>query len=139
MNPKKIKFLSFCGKFNSIVGYILGSFFTLGLMIDIFDNQPPPVNSVWFNIIKYLILFALSGFCIYSGIAIKRQIKRYKNYDDLISNRNITSIQIIAEINDQSINFTTIDIQKMIYSGYLKNMVVDTKQGKILIGNSKST
>lgn len=133
MESVKVKVSAICGKICSAIGYTLGGLMTLGFITQLTDGKPS-VYSATYDTFMYLLFFSLCGFLIYKGITIKRRIKRFKNYVNLISYSNITSLKNIAASSNQSIDFITKDIQKMIDKGYFKNAVINKKHGEVIIG-----
>lgn len=131
MKSIKSKVSAISGKICSILGYSLGLLMAIVLIANIADGKPSNY-SVGYDAFMYLLFFSISGFLICMGITAKRRLKRLKQYSGLISHSNITSLQRIAASTNQSIDFVTNDLQKMIDRQYLKNVIIDIGLGEIV-------
>ena len=134
MDASKVRifFYTVFGKIFSILGYFLGSVFLIALLVELTDGKQSEY-SFGYTASMYLVFLGLAGFLIFKGITIKNRIKRFKKYVGLISIEHITSLQNIASSINQSLDFVTKDIQKLINKKFFSNAYLDIKNGKIII------
>lgn len=128
----KVSVSTISGKICSVIGYFLAIILLISL-IGNSTNTTPSNYSLGFDIFMYILFFSLAGFLIFKGITIKRRIKRFKKYVGLISIEHITTLQNIASSTNQSIDFVTKDIQKLIDKKFFPNAYLDMKNGEVII------
>jgi len=130
MNTSKVAVVANAalGKILSIIGYIAGPLFLLVLLFGLPDEATAAVA------VMCLILIAISVLFITKGIQIKRRIKRFKQYIALISGQQMTSLENISASTNQTVDFVTKDLQKMIKMKFFANATIDTSANEIVIG-----
>lgn len=121
------------GKIASIVGYAI----TIILGLPLIFGAYPDAGTVIF----VLVIIGLAIGLIIYGVKTKGRIKRFKKYINVISVENQTSLENIASITSQSIDFVTKDLQKMIDKKLFINAYIDKKSNEIILQkrNSKVT
>ena len=85
-----------------------------------------------------IIIIACSVFAIIKGMQIKKRIKRFKQYIALISGQQMTSLENIAASTNQTVDFVSNDLQKMIKSKFFAQATIDTASNEIIIGGAKT-
>lgn len=140
MNSSKVAIVTniIIGKFLSIVGYTVGSFFLLAFFMHLFDGTIPS-SSKGPGIIACLIIIGISILLIIKGAKIKRLLKRFKIYVNLISTENMTSLENIASRTSQSIDFVKDDINTMINKKLFKNAYLDIKTNELIVSKQNAT
>ena len=114
------------GKAISVVSYVLLGFAGIFLLMAIFSDT---------SMLFAAVLFGVGGILVNNFARnMKKAGLRYKRYIDLVVNRNMTSIQSIA--NDTGVDYNTavIDLQKMIQLGYFTGAQLDPTRGTIFLG-----
>lgn len=136
MNTSKAAVIlnSILGKVLIIIGYVIGAFFLLGLIISIVNNSTSSTNRIVIFFMSSAFLF-LAVLLIIQGSKIKKIIKRFKKYVGLISMKNMTSLDSIASSTSQSIDFVRNDIQRMIDKRFFAAAYIDTNKNEIVILN----
>lgn len=113
------------GTLSSIIGYTIVIIFGIPLVLGAFKDAG--------SIIFVLICLAIAAVLIVNGIKIKKTIKRFKKYISIISVENQTSLENIASICSQSIDFVTNDLQKMINKKYFTNAYIDKSTNEFVL------
>ncbi|MBU5437296.1 hypothetical protein KQI42_04705 [Tissierella sp. MSJ-40] len=116
------------GKISSIFGWILTLFFTMGLVAIALDDMA----NESFTLIFFLIFVIIGIWLIMFGIRRKKLIRRFKEYEQIISSENETSINNIANITFQSSDFVMDDIQTMINKKLFTNVFIDKNDKRII-------
>lgn len=120
------------GKVASIIGYALGGFSLIVIVMALADIQ---AKGAFESGIVFVIVLAICVFLIRKGMVIKRRIKRFKQYVAFISNDHMTSIINLAGATGQSSDFVKKDVEKMINKKFFVNAAIDQNSGEIVIGN----
>lgn len=123
------------GKLLSIIGYGWIGFWTIGLIVGLSDAELK-YQGIYFIIVVFMMLLGL--ILIIPGLKIKRRIKRFRNYVALISAKRLTSLDLIANSMNQSVDFVRKDIQKMIDSKYFKDAYINRDTNEIIIAHAYS-
>jgi len=118
------------GKIISAVGYFLSIFMLLGLIGYITDKS---MENRGAGIIFAIIMFAVGILSILKGIQIKRRIKRFKIYVDLISMQYMTSIDNLAANTAKNVDFVKKDLRKMISKKFFAYAMIDNAKNEIVI------
>ncbi|MCL2760563.1 MAG: hypothetical protein FWD70_02825 [Desulfuromonadales bacterium] len=118
------------GKILSLIGYVGGIFFLIGV-IGALSDPKTFTNS---DLVLYLVFLAFFILLILKGSKIKRRIKRFKQYAPLILDQKMTSIDSIAASTSQSVDFVKNDLQKMIDKNFFDNALINTATNEIVIG-----
>ena len=119
------------GKISSLIGYSIVFIFGLPLILGEYKEVS--------LIIVALIFIGFGVSLILVGIRIKRRIKRFKNYLNIILNENQTSLESIASMTSKSIDFVTSDLLIMIYKKFFINIYVDKNSRRVILKGSEST
>lgn len=119
------------GKVLSIIGYAWTGFWTIGLIVGITSIR----ESLAIYIVFVLILMSLGTIFIIFGSKIKKMIRRFKTYVSLISIKRLTSLDLIANATNLSVNFVRTDLQKMIDKKYFKDAYIDRDTNEIIIAH----
>ena len=115
------------GKINSIIGYSVGGFGIIGLMLEVTENRDP------FGAGLAFFFIVVGGVLVYNGLRIKNRIKRFKHYVSLISIQGITCLEGLAVNTQKSIDFVRQDLQEMINKRFFKNVSIDVPNNAIII------
>jgi len=118
------------GKILSIIGYTLGSLIILSFFSGYTSTG---------EVIVAVVFIALCVVAVLGGMRIKRRIKRFKKYIELISARQITSLDDIAANTSKSVDFVRNDLQKMIDKKFFMNAAIDHAAGEIIIRGAKAS
>ena len=122
---------SLLGKIASLVGYVLGVFSLIIIIVGLTDLGSSGAFTAMMFLVGVLVgCVAL----IIKGKKIKRRIMRFRRYVSMISRDGVTSIAILAEATSQSVDFVKNDIQRMIDKKFFVNAVIDWHSGEIIIG-----
>ena len=128
MNLSKVAVVanSMLGMVLIILGSVLILFSLLMIIIIIGDGLGGEI--------AVLLLLAASVWFIVKGVQIRRRVKRFRQYVSLISEQNMRSIEQIAEVTNQSVDFLIKDLQTMIDKGFFANAVINRATNDIIIG-----
>jgi hypothetical protein len=74
---------------------------------------------------------------IYSGMRVRRRIKRFKGYVSLISGQGITNLERLVGYIDKPEDFIRKDIKDMIYRGLFANATIDLLNDEIVIASKE--
>lgn len=118
-----------------IVSSILGYAIAVVIGLPTIFGTLPNVSTVIFVI----VFLAIAALLISHGIKTKRRIKRFKRYVNIISGKSQTSLENIASICSQSIDFVTNDIQKMINKKFFIDAYIDQNTNEIVFQNNDNT
>lgn len=113
------------GKISSVIGYAIAIVLGLPLVIGAFTGLP--------EIMFVLFFMAIAAWLIVVGIKTKRRIKRFKKYIHIITGENHTSIENIAAITLQSVDFVAEDLQRMIDKKFFVNAHIDRRTNEIIL------
>ena len=120
---------SVLGKIMSIVGYSLGIFMLLLLIIGVPQVEEGAVGIAVFCI----IIIACCALAVLKGIQIKRRIKRFKQYVALISGQHMSSLENIAASTNKTVDFVKKDLRKMINLKFFAQARIDSVSNEIII------
>jgi len=115
----------------SVFGYTLDFIFGITLL---FGNLKDAASTI-----ILLVFLAMGTLLIVYGIKIKRKITRFKKYVSIISLENQTSLENIASICSQSMDFVTNDLQMMINKKFFTNAYIDKNTNEIVLQKKNST
>jgi hypothetical protein len=118
------------GKVASFFGYTLAV--PVGLVL-IFE----PATDAGTNITS-LIVIGFGVLLIYYGIKIKKRLRRFKNYIQIITTENTTSLKSIAGKTSQSVDFVMKDIKEMTYKKYFVDAYIDENAYEIVLKNREN-
>lgn len=113
------------GKVSSVIGYAIAIVLGFPLVIGAFTGLS--------EIMFVLVFLAFAAWLIVVGIRIKRRIKRFKRYISIITVENQISIENIAAITLQSVDFVARDLQKMIDKKFFVNAHIDRRTNEIIL------
>jgi len=122
------------GKVASVIGYILGSFAAIAVIVMITDEDLGSDAMLGFVIIL-AVLVPISAFCIAKGIQVKRRIRRFRKYVSLISLNHMTALENLAASTNTSVDFVRKDLAKMINKRFFTNASIDNAANEIVIGS----
>ncbi len=121
------------GKIFSIIGYAWTGFWMIGLIVGI--TQPSAFDPFLLYIMIILIMMSFGIIFIILGSKIKKMIRRFKTYVSLISIKHLTSLDLIANSTNRSVDFVRTDLQKMIDKKYFKDAYIDRDTNEIIIAH----
>ncbi len=132
LSKSKIMVAIIKGKIASIVGWPLAVFWVIGLIIYLSPSDMTSGDKASGLLIS--IIFELIGIAlIVYGIKIKKKVKRFRRYIDIILNNNQIVVDNIASIVGKPINIVMTDLQKMIDKGYFKGAHIDKVSHEIVL------
>ena len=110
-----------------VILIICGAAFTILALAFIFAADE--VSMILIGFLAFAVLLIILGiFAVY-------KVKRFRKYIDLVSLQSETSIELIAENTNQSVDYTRKDLQDMIGWGYFDNATINRDTNKIIIGD----
>ena len=137
MNTSRVAIVAktLLGKILSIIGYI-GGVFSLILVIWSLADLTSDEDAI-LVLVVFLIFLALCVFFVIKGLQIKRRIRLFKQYVALISGQQMTSLENIAASTNQTVDFVSNELQKMIKSKFFARATIDTVSNEIVIDGIK--
>jgi NADH:ubiquinone oxidoreductase subunit 5 (subunit L)/multisubunit Na+/H+ antiporter MnhA subunit len=112
------------GKFATVIGVILVALFVIATSGEIPSKDDDTATKISY-IVVYIIFILVGIFLIIYGNKAKHRIRRFRQYIDIITNQNQTSIDQVAGIVQKPVNFVLADIQNMIRRRYFVGAYVD--------------
>lgn len=85
------------------------------------------------SLIVLLVFIAIGTALIVYGIINNRKIKRFKNYVNIMSLDNQTSLNDIANSSSQSIDFVSKDLQDMINQKFFTTAYIDKQTNEFVL------
>lgn len=124
------------GKLRSIVGYGLGTFALVFLLVGL----TMPKDSGTIGVIVFMaIIFVGCVFLVISGAKANKRIKRFKRYVSIISKERMNTLDGLASATSQSVDFVTNDLQTMIDKKFFANAHIDLRTREIIIGSEAAS
>ncbi len=134
-NKTKVVASTILGKILSIIGYAIIIFYLIGFIAIISDSSSLDGADIGILFAMFILFFGIGFLFIIPGYKIKKRIKRFKTYVNIISSEGITSIDILAIKTSQSVDYVRRDLQKMIDKKYFPNAYIDRDNNEIVIGS----
>lgn len=124
------------GKLRSIVGYGLGTFTLVFLLMGL---TMPKDGGTIIVIVFLAIIFVGCVFLVISGAKANKRIKRFKRYVSIISKERMNTLDGLASATSQSVDFVTNDLQTMIDKKFFANAHIDLRTREIIIGSEAAS
>jgi uncharacterized membrane protein YiaA len=119
------------GKVQSIVGWFTAVIFGLGFLgLFLVEDNDEVSDTGYF--LAFLIIAAAGVFLIHCGHKKKVLQNNFKRYIGLIS-MDITSIPLIAQHTNQSVDHVKANLNKMIYRHFFADARIDEQRNEIVI------
>jgi hypothetical protein len=120
-----------------IAGYAIIAYFVLLGVLIVRDAKISGAYTPNYTALFFVLLFfiGIGMLFIFLSYKIKKRIKRFKTYVNIISCTGITSIDLLAHKTFQSIDYVFKDLQKMIDKKYFSNACINKEDHEIVIGS----